>query len=162
MGDTLTERGASNYNSSLTARCTYTFTGAAGNGLAASYCAFLELPANQIIIVRALCIYCTTTLTVAAGALFNFGTVNNSTLFIANTAADDLNQYALWASATVVTTGGVAIPAGHKDVIIHGQSGGMSIGGTPTVNDITAGVLVADVVYDAVTAGAVLTSVTGS
>ncbi len=153
--------GSQSFNSSLRARCTYTFTGAAGNGLAGSYCAMLSLAANAVVVVRAISTYCTADLVCAAGTLVNMGTANAATLFIANTDATAILQYYLWETTTPNTTGGIALPATLQNILLHGQAGGNSIGVTPSVHNITGGTLIMDVFYDSISSNASLTSVTG-
>ncbi len=93
----------------------------------------------------------TTNLVSAGGGSIALGVTGSTSLFIAATTATTLLTSAEFWVSTTATAIGLALPAPVKDIVTDAN-----IIGTVTVGAITAGVLVIDVVWEAITQGATI------
>ncbi len=132
-------------------RFTITFTGAAGFGQAADV--ITAFTTTGIVLVRKILPYPTTSLTQSgATPTLALGVVGQTPLFIAATTATLITTTnKIWTSATPVA-GGQALPAAMKDIVIMANIV-LTVGGTLNIN---GGVLVVDVFWQPVSAGASL------
>ncbi len=131
------------------AQATITFTGAANFGAVGAVPMFTV--SGGAVLVRYIAGRVTTNLA-GATAQISLGITGITALFIAlTTATTMLTSAELWVSATP-TAAGLALPAATKDILIDAN-----IIGTVGTAAVSSGVLVVDVVWEPITAGATVT-----
>lgn len=116
-------------------RKTMTYVNGAGTGATGTVALFTVTGA---VLIQRIVARCTTSLT-GASATITLGVTGNTALFIAATTATGITSALIWTS-TSPATGGVAIPALMKDVIVNAN-----ISNTVAVANITGGVVVYEV-----------------
>lgn len=129
-------------SSSLRARKTIAFTGAAGLGATGAVPLFTIT--GKVLIDRIIGV-CTEDLASAGGGTLALGVTGATTLLIAATTATDLDLDELWVSATP-NANGIALPAALQNIAIA-----KDIIGTVGTSAITDGTLVIDVWYTPIT-----------
>ncbi len=133
------------------AQSTVTFTGASGLGLHGTATTLFTV-AGGAVLVRYLVGRCTTNCT-GATATLTLGITGSASLFIGTTTATGLVTTAeLFISATP-TAAGLALPAAMKDIVIDAN---VILSSTHVSADVTAGVLVFDIIWEPITLGATL------
>ena len=159
MAEMLVNPAVQSYQASKRIRATLTFDGTVNKGRAGDTIGVLSA-ANDgagggIVIVRDMIVRCTTSLTAGVGSVVTMGTGGSVTRFVGATDPTAIDQYFFWHATTPSSDVGVAITAVQNLCFTYQSATGV-IAVFPTVADVTAGVLVFDVLYDSVTDGATM------
>lgn len=119
------------------ARKTITFDGTAALGQAATAVPLFTVTGEVLLVY--LTAFCTTSLTEAgATAQISLGVVGDVDLFVSAGQPIDIDQNEYWTTANPSAAGGIALPAGMKDILLIN---GADIIADPTTDDTTAGVI---------------------
>lgn len=124
------------------ARATITFDGSTGGGESGTVVPVFTCTGK--VLVHYIVAYCTTNL-VGASANISMGTTNQVTRFVAATGSETIDADEWWVSATP-TIGSIDLPADTCQAILVSEN----IVINPTTADTTAGVVVVDVEYEAI------------
>lgn len=138
------------FKASKRARKTIAFDGSAGNGAVGTVTLF-TLSASGVVVIRELFAVCGTDFT-GATATLALGVTGSTTTFCGAATATSITAAMICNGTTWVANAASINNAQLQDKAIN-----VNIIGTVAVANITGGVLVVDVLYDAITDGATLT-----